>query len=96
MAAANEKTTMAGGVTGSPKPSTGKSPNVNAAGDSDSTHTEIPQGIADDEYPHGLKLILLTGASIVAVFLIALDQVSTLPTHAVTVKNLNTSDTKGI
>lgn len=29
-----------------------------------------------DQYPHGLKLVLLSGASIVAVFLIALDQVS--------------------
>jgi hypothetical protein len=50
--------------------------------------------MADDQYPHGLKLVLLAGASIVAVFLIALDQVSILPIHAVRVKN--NSDTKDI
>ena len=37
------------------------------------------QHIPDDQYPRGLKLVLLAGASLVAVFLIALDQVSTLP-----------------
>jgi hypothetical protein len=94
MAAENEKATIASGVTGSPKPSTVEGLDVNVVGDSDSTHTEIPQGMADDQYPHGLKLVLLAGASIVAVFLIALDQVSTLPIHAVRVKN--TSDTKDI
>jgi hypothetical protein len=94
MAAANEKAKMAGGVAHSPKPSTAKTPNVNAIGDSDSSHTEIPQGMANDQYPHGLKLVLLAGASIVAVFLIALDQVSILLTHAVTRKN--TSEIKGI
>jgi len=30
----------------------------------------------DDDYPHGWKLIILASASIIAVFLIALDQVS--------------------
>ncbi|KAI1612823.1 putative efflux pump antibiotic resistance protein [Exophiala viscosa] len=30
--------------------------------------------LADDQYPHGLKLVLLAGASLVAVFMIALDQ----------------------
>ncbi|KIN08976.1 hypothetical protein OIDMADRAFT_37925 [Oidiodendron maius Zn] len=45
------------------------------AGDSDSAGPEKPvQGMTDDQYPHGLKLVLLAGASIVAVFLIALDQ----------------------
>jgi hypothetical protein len=28
-----------------------------------------------DQYPHGLKLVLLSGSALVAVFLIALDQV---------------------
>lgn len=32
----------------------------------------------DSQYPHGLRLIILASASIVAVFLIALDQVSNL------------------
>lgn len=33
----------------------------------------------DEQYPHGLKLVLLASASIVAVFLIALDQVRYIP-----------------
>ena len=32
--------------------------------------------MTDDQYPHGIKLVILAGASIIAVFLIALDQVS--------------------
>jgi hypothetical protein len=32
----------------------------------------------EDQYPHGLKLIILASAALVAVFLIALDQVSSL------------------
>lgn len=35
--------------------------------------------VEEDQYPHGLKLIILASASIVAVFLIALDQVRSLP-----------------
>jgi hypothetical protein len=31
--------------------------------------------MTDDQYPHGLKLILLAGSSLISVFLIALDQV---------------------
>lgn len=69
--------------TDSPKSSTLNIPDVNNIGDSDSPHPEKPiQGITEDQYPHGLKLVLLAGASVVAVFMIALDQVSTLPTHA--------------
>jgi hypothetical protein len=34
--------------------------------------------IEEDQYPHGLKLIILASASLVAVFLIALDQVSSV------------------
>jgi hypothetical protein len=34
----------------------------------------------NDQYPHGLQLVVLAAASIVAVFLIALDQVSKLVT----------------
>lgn len=71
---------MAVGETDSPKSSTLNIPDVINVGDSDSAHPEKPiQGMTDDQYPHGLKLVLLAGASIVAVFLIALDQVSTLP-----------------
>lgn len=95
MGVTNEKATMAVGQTDSPRPSTLNAPDVNSIGDSNSTHPEKPvHGIPDDQYPHGLNLILLAGASIVAVFLIALDQVSTPPTYADTGKN--TSDTKGV
>jgi len=91
----NEKATMAVGQINSPKPSTLKAPDVNNVGDSDSTRPEkLVHGMPDDKYPHGLNLVLLAGASIVAVFLIALDQVSTPSTYANTVKN--TSDTKGV
>ncbi|KAF2790137.1 MFS general substrate transporter [Melanomma pulvis-pyrius CBS 109.77] len=61
MAVLNERTTMAVGETDSPKPSTSNTLDVNNLIDS-------------DQYPHGLRLVLLTGASVVAVFLIALDQ----------------------
>lgn len=37
---------------------------------------EDSQSINRDEYPHGLRLFLLAGASIMGVFLISLDQVS--------------------
>lgn len=36
--------------------------------------------VTGDQYPHGLKLVILAGSSLVAVFLIALDQVSRSPT----------------
>ena len=39
---------------------------------------DVVQDITDDQYPHGWSLIILAGASIVSVFLIALDQVSAL------------------
>lgn len=34
-----------------------------------------PKAMADADYPQGLKFMALAGASIIAVFLIALDQV---------------------
>lgn len=47
--------------------------------DDESTHfQEVGHEPTVDQYPHGLRLIILAGASIVAVFLIALDQVSAL------------------
>lgn len=47
-------------------------------GDNSSIEAENPASAAlpDDQYPHGFRLWLLSGASIIAVFLIALDQVS--------------------
>lgn len=40
------------------------------------------QDMTADQYPHGLKLILLASASLVSVFLIALDQVNTQSANA--------------
>jgi MFS transporter, DHA2 family, glioxin efflux transporter len=37
---------------------------------------KVGQSTSDDEYPHGLRFILPAGASVISVFLIALDQVS--------------------
>ena len=45
---------------------------INEPGDSN-------QADAEDQYPHGLRLFLLAGASIMGVFLISLDQVCTHP-----------------
>lgn len=42
------------------------------------SETTAQDGINPDDYPHGLKLVLLLSAALVAVFLIALDQVSPL------------------
>lgn len=53
---------------------------VNGTDVSDRTTQEKSiHNVTDDQYPHGLKLVLLAGASIVAVFLIALDQVGNNP-----------------
>ncbi|KAH8878705.1 putative efflux pump antibiotic resistance protein [Thozetella sp. PMI_491] len=45
-------------------------------GDSDGTQLEKPaaQETTEDQYPHGLTLVLLSSACLIAVFLIALDQ----------------------
>jgi hypothetical protein len=95
MGVPNEKATMAVGQPDSPEPWALSAPDVTNVGDSDSIHSEKPvHGMSDDKYPHGLNLVLLAGASITAVFLIALDQVITPPTDVNTVKN--TSNTKGV
>jgi hypothetical protein len=44
--------------------------NVHIVSDSDGVQAKK---LGDEQYSHGLKLVLLAGASIVAVFLIALD-----------------------
>lgn len=51
---------------------------VRRAGESDDNiASEKPvDKITNDQYPHGFKLWLLTGASLAATFLISLDQVS--------------------
>jgi hypothetical protein len=65
----------------SPQTSTTITPDIENVGDSDSTEPEKSVQIkTKDDYPHGMKLVLLAGASIIAVFLISLDQVSTLDT----------------
>ena len=52
-----------------------------------STESPIPEdkdreqstnGVTENQYPHGLKLVALAGASVVSIFLIALDQVRPL------------------
>lgn len=80
--------------TGSSKSSTLNPPEINKVGDSDSETPEKPiETIPDDQYPHGLALALLSGAALIAVFLIALDQVSISPTLSVTIVTVkNTSD----
>lgn len=49
---------------------------VSDSGSNETKPKEPTQHMSDDQYPHGLKLALLAGASLFAVFLIALDQVS--------------------
>ena len=83
-----EKPSMAEADSTSSKSSTLDDRNVNKDGHDDDTNTEKPiQGMTEDQYPHGLKLLLLAGASIVAVFLIALDQVSNSRTRPSTGKS---------
>jgi hypothetical protein len=48
----------------------------NAEVDEKTTETTAQDDTNPDDYPHGLKLVLLLSAALVAVFLIALDQVS--------------------
>lgn len=77
MAVPLETTTVTIGGTSSSSPSTLNNHEANhivSNGNEDSEKAIQPMN--DDQYPHGLKLVLLAGASVVAVFLIALDQVS--------------------
>lgn len=69
---------MAVGETDSPKPSSTSTSSVDNAGDSTSGRSVTPvEANPDDLYPHGFKLVVLAAGSLVSVFLIALDQVST-------------------
>lgn len=61
---------------------------------SDIDSSKLNRHISDDDYPQGLRLVLLAGASLVAVFLIALDQVSTrllyvIHPHSTTAANID-------
>jgi hypothetical protein len=48
-----------------------------SAQDKDSSSSIRPSGaVSEDLYPHGFKLAILAGSSLIAVFLIALDQVT--------------------
>ena len=79
----NEKAIAAVEETDPSKPMVLNAVTTNKFSDTDSAESRKPvQHMSDDQYPHGLKLVLLAGASLVAVFLIALDQVSSLPTDA--------------
>jgi hypothetical protein len=95
MAVTNEKAAMTGAETDSPKPLNLNHPNKDSGGDGHSSNLDFPvRAMTDDNYSHGLKLVILAGASLIAVFLIALDQVgSTLVTYFDTER---TSDTKGL
>lgn len=55
-------------------------------GDNSSVEAETsnPTALSDDQYPHGFRLWLLSGAAIIAVFLIALDQVSVVKASSLT------------
>ncbi|KIW96646.1 uncharacterized protein Z519_02037 [Cladophialophora bantiana CBS 173.52] len=75
MALPNDKVIVAVGGTESPTPPTLDTFDANHVNDGRSAHREKSvQSISDDQYPHGLKLVLVAGASVIAVFLIALDQ----------------------
>jgi MFS transporter, DHA2 family, glioxin efflux transporter len=64
--------------TESPEHSTSDIPSENNDGLIDDPIKEkAVQDMDDNQYPHGLKLVVLASASVIAVFLIALDQVST-------------------
>lgn len=52
---------------------------TNAEADGNTTETTTQDDINPDDYPHGLKLVLLLSAALVGIFLIALDQVSPSP-----------------
>ena len=84
----DEKATAAVEETDPSKASAQKGDSMDKSSNTDSAEAEKPtQHMSDDQYPHGLKVVLLAGASIVAVFLIALDQVSIPPTITETVEN---------
>lgn len=80
----------------SSKPSPLNATNVNSVSDSDSdsdsVHMEKPyqpaQTVTDEEYLHGLRLVILAGASLIAVFLVELDQVRTSFAYSDTESNL--------
>lgn len=79
MASSDSQATMTVEETDTSKDETLDTSEVNKVGDGESAQPEkAAQDMNEDQYPHGLKLVLLAGASIIAVFLIALDQVSPL------------------
>jgi len=82
MAAPNEKTTTGiGGADPRSSPALNK-PDANATSDSDMTTAEKPaHGVTEDMYPRGLNFVLLSGSAIIAIFLIALDQVRSPPRY---------------
>jgi hypothetical protein len=51
---------------------------MDAASEKNSVVQSSSENAEFGQYPHGLKLIILASAALVAVFLIALDQVSSL------------------
>ncbi len=95
MVSPNEKEATVLAEIDSPNPLTLSTTNANIVDASDSVRLEKPGGgIADDQYPHGMKLVLLAGSSLVSVFMISLDQVSTPSSNVGNV--MATTDTKGV
>lgn len=79
----DEKTIAVVEKTGLSKVSNMDATSTDKVEDSDSAEAIKPDlHMSEDQYPHGLKLALLAGSSLIAVFLIALDQVSSLPFYA--------------
>ena len=77
----NEKAALTGDAPNSPVQSATTPPSTDRD-DSEGSHLEKSDQSTkeeEDQYPHGLKLFSLVGATIVSVFLIALDQVSIIP-----------------
>lgn len=78
MAVPDEKSTNLLEEADSLKGSTLDTPSLDNVANSDKAHLDVPPPPpSDDQYPHGMKLVILAGASLVAIFLIALDQVCT-------------------
>lgn len=76
MAVPDTKTALAIGEIESSQASTMNNDGTNIVVSSNNEHAEKPYEVASsDDYPHGLTLVLLISATMIAVFLIALDQV---------------------
>jgi hypothetical protein len=93
----SEKDTMAAEEADRSAPTISKSSSIHDVNDSnagDSNDAGLEKSDESEQYPHGLELVFSAGASIISVFLIALDQVSDRLAHDGNVKKH--SDTEDI